>query len=202
MSSYGPHRRHLHGMFVIETKNIRLIQQITMVNVPCVEALGPLNWYHVVGFHGSDPKSYAAKALQRKRKDPPTEEEPLTSVTRRPTTPPAGSSATEPPAMTGASQQTPTREETVVAADGTPNRVSTFSVTTPASGHKGHSQWMLHHSQRRSSQWKVLHHHLLSNRLPRVINHLRKSKLNLLNTLQEKPPILASAEERGEQGIV
>ena len=42
-----------------------------------------------------DPKSYAAKALQRKRKDPPTQEAPLTSVRRRPATPPTQKSAAE-----------------------------------------------------------------------------------------------------------
>ena len=35
-----------------------------------------------------DPTSYAAKAMQRKRKEPPTESEALSSVRKRPTTPP------------------------------------------------------------------------------------------------------------------
>ena len=37
-----------------------------------------------------DPQSYAAKALQRKRKDPPTEEDPPELVRKRPATPPTG----------------------------------------------------------------------------------------------------------------
>ena len=49
-----------------------------------------------------DPRSYAAKALKRKRKDPPTEKEPLLPVRRGPATPPTGSN--DPPAMTGVSQ--------------------------------------------------------------------------------------------------
>ena len=79
-----------------------------------------------------DPKSYAAKALQRKRKDPPTEEDPLPPVRKRPATPPT--EGADPPLATRAVQQTGTREETVVAADGTARAVSTLSVTTPASG--------------------------------------------------------------------
>ena len=37
---------------------------------------------------GLDPTSYAAKAMQRKRKEPPTETEVLSTVRKRPTTPP------------------------------------------------------------------------------------------------------------------
>ena len=56
-----------------------------------------------------DPTSYAAKAMQRKRKEPPTESEVLSSVRKRPTTPP----------QEGAGEGSPSLE-TLMEAVGTP----------------------------------------------------------------------------------
>ena len=52
-----------------------------------------------------DPTSYAAKAMQRKRKEPPTEEEVLSSVRKRPATPPTEGTAAESPASSATTLQ-------------------------------------------------------------------------------------------------
>ena len=51
-----------------------------------------------------DPTSYAAKAMQRKRKEPPTEVEVVSSVRKRPATPPQEGASEGSPASASTTQ--------------------------------------------------------------------------------------------------
>ena len=64
-----------------------------------------------------DPTSYAAKARQRKRKEPPTEAEVLSSVRKRPSTPPQEGTCAGSPVSTAT---TLVSHETLMEAVGTP----------------------------------------------------------------------------------
>ena len=79
-----------------------------------------------------DPNSFAAKALQRKRKEPPTEEAILASVRKRPATPPTGGGeADSSQASTAESHRGPTTEAVFDTGD-TLNTPAVTSVTTTA----------------------------------------------------------------------
>ena len=89
-----------------------------------------------------DPTSYAAKAMQRKRKEPPTEAEVLSSVRKRPTTPPQEGTSAGSPVSAETTLQGRVLQETVIAADGTPTTITVKSAaaaphsqeSTPRSG--------------------------------------------------------------------
>ena len=67
-----------------------------------------------------DPTSYAAKAMQRKRKEPPTESEVLSSVRKRPTTTPPQEGASAGSPASGATPQGQISLDTLMEAVGTP----------------------------------------------------------------------------------
>ena len=88
-----------------------------------------------------DPTSYAAKAMQRKRKEPPTEDEVLSSVRKRPATPPQeGASGGSPAsALTTPGQvslEPSTEVEAVGAIPSVPPQETTPGQSQPWRSHK------------------------------------------------------------------
>ena len=79
------------------------------------------------------PRRKSCRQLERDQLHP-TEEEVLSTIRKRPATPPTGSRVEESSTAATASQQVPSIEKTVIAADGTPTTISVTSVIAPTQG--------------------------------------------------------------------